>query len=76
MDSRVHIIIAIIAAFLGGEVAGMALILRLRPGIQFSSPPPGVRQRDDPPGNVIPLSRDRSSNGARSPRRGAASRSR
>jgi hypothetical protein len=76
MDSRVHIIIAVIAAFAGGQVTGMALILRLRPGHQSTCPPPGARQRDDPPGNVISLTRDRPWPGARSPRRGTASRNR
>jgi hypothetical protein len=74
MDSRVHIIIAIIAAFICGEVTGMVLILRLRSGIQSSYPPPGVRQRDDHQGRVVPLIRDRPSTGARSPRRDMASR--
>lgn len=74
MDSRVHIIIAVIAAFVGGEVTGMALILRLRSGIQFSCPPPGARQRDGVPGRVVPLTRDRPLTRARSPRRDAASR--
>ena len=76
MDSRVHVIIAVIAAFAGGQVTGMALILRLRPGIQSTFPPPGVRQWDDPLGNVIPLTRDRPSTRARSPRRGTTSRTR
>jgi hypothetical protein len=53
MDSRVHIIIAVIAAFAGGEVTGMALILRLRSGIQSSCPPPGARQRDGVPGQAV-----------------------
>jgi hypothetical protein len=74
MDSRVHIIIAVIAAFAGGEVTGMALILVLRSRIQSAWPPPGSRQRDDVPGRVIPLTRDRPSTRARSPRRDAASR--
>lgn len=75
MDSRVHIIIAVIAAFAGGEVTGMALILGLRSGTHSPCPPPGARQRDGVPGRVIPLIRDRPLTRARSPRRGAAFRS-
>jgi hypothetical protein len=74
MDSRVHIIIAAIAAFTGGEVTGMALILGLRSGTHSSFPPPGARQRDGVPGRVVPLIRDRPLTRARSPRRDAASR--
>jgi hypothetical protein len=73
MDSRVHLIIAVIAAFAGGEVTGMALILRLRPRIQSSCPPPRVGQWDGVPGRVVPLTRDRPSTRARSLRRGTAS---
>jgi hypothetical protein len=73
MDSRVHFIIAVIAAFAGGEVTGMVLILALRSRIQSPGPPPGARQRDGVPGRVVPLSRDRPLTRARSPRRDAAS---
>jgi hypothetical protein len=59
MDSRVHIIIAVIAAFAGGEVTGMALTLVLRSRIRYPWPPPGGRQRGDVQGRVIPISRYR-----------------
>jgi hypothetical protein len=58
MDSRVHIITAVIAAFAAGEVSGMALILRHRREPPQPDPP---RAREPLPhgAEVIPLTRRR-----------------
>jgi hypothetical protein len=73
MDSRAHFIIAVVAAFAGGEVTGMALILGLRSRLQSPGPPPRAHQQDGVSGRVVSLSRDRPLTRARSPRRDAAS---
>ncbi len=58
MDSRVHIVIALIAAFAAGEVSGIALMLR-HGHRSAPSPRPRGRQHQPQGAEVIPFTRRR-----------------